>query len=59
RGQWPHYPTPLLPYSPTPFTNAALQQMHCRHAKASVQFLGSGAYLRGIETTDPTNGGLK
>jgi uncharacterized protein YjiS (DUF1127 family) len=26
-----------------------LQQTHCRHAKASVQFLGGDAYLRGIE----------
>jgi hypothetical protein len=34
-----------------------MQQMHCGHAKASVQFLGSDAYLRVIETNDPTNGG--
>jgi len=27
-----------------------MQQMHCGHAKASVQFLDSDAYLNGIET---------
>lgn len=33
--------------------NAALHKMHCRHAKASVQFVGKGAYLHGIETIEP------
>jgi hypothetical protein len=34
--------------------NAAMQQLHCGHAKASIQLLVDDAYLRAIET----NGGL-
>jgi uncharacterized protein YjiS (DUF1127 family) len=33
-----------------------MHKTHCGHAKASVHFLGSRAYLRGIERFDKTTG---